>query len=140
MKPRMVRAVASTSALAVGLVPQLPWVTTGARSRNSYEVFRSAQALGVDELTPLRVAWFLVPVLALGVVGWIAVGRLRLAAGFLAVAALLVAGVAVVVVAAGLAAPGAWVALVVGVAALVASALLVPRGSSDPRAVSIREP
>lgn len=135
----MVRALAATTALGLGFVLQLPWVTTGARSRNSYEVFRSAQTLGVDQLTPLRVAWYLVPVLALGVVGWIAVGRLRLAAAFLAVAALLVAGVAVVVVVAGLAAAGAWVALVIGVAGLVAASLLIRRGSSVPASASIRQ-
>ncbi len=139
MNPRLVRALAATTALALGFVLQLPWVTSGARSRNSYEVFRSAQTLGVDQLTPLRIAWYLVPVFALGVVGWIAVGRLRLAAAFLAVAALLVAGVAVVVVVAGLAAAGAWVALVIGVAGLVAASLLIRRGSSVPAPASIRQ-
>ncbi len=139
MNPRVVRATAATVALAIGLVPQLPWVVTGSRSRNSYEVFRSAQSLGVDELTPLRVAWFLVPVAALGVVGWLAVGRLRLAAAFLGAASLLVAGVALVVVVAGIAAAGARVGVVVGLVGIASAVLLIVRGSSDADRASMSE-
>ncbi|MDA3039327.1 MAG: hypothetical protein O3C27_07310 [Actinomycetota bacterium] len=48
--------------LAVG---QLPWMRTGEATRNSYELFRSAQRLGLDELTPFRVVWHLLPVATL---------------------------------------------------------------------------
>ena len=55
-------------AVAIGLaaVGQLGLIRTGSATRNSYEMLRSAQRLCLDELTPLRVVWFLVPVVGLG--------------------------------------------------------------------------
>ncbi len=139
MTDGLVRVLVTVAAVALAVVTWLPWVTTGGRSRSSYEVFRSAQALGVDQLTPLRVVWFCVPVVALGVVAWLAVGRPGLAAAFLAPAALLVGGAGLVVVVAGLAAWGAWLAIVVAVDALAGVVLLV-RGSRSPRSEPIAGP
>lgn len=53
----------------------LGWTISGSRVRNSFETFRAAQRLGLDELMPYRVAWFLVPVCSLAVVALALVGR-----------------------------------------------------------------
>ena len=58
-------ATAVAGAVLQLVVGQVPWMRTGAATRNSYELFRSAQRLGLDELTPFRVVWYLLPVATL---------------------------------------------------------------------------
>lgn len=43
----------------------LPWLRSGATTRTSFEVFRAAQIFGFDQLTPLRVLWYVLPVLVI---------------------------------------------------------------------------
>ncbi len=117
------RVTASVLALALGGVGWLGWVESGSVVRNSYEMFRAAQRLGLDVLTPLRVVWFLVPVASLLVVVLMAAGFVRSGLGVLVLEALLVgaAGVAVLVVGVrggigslvGVALAGAVVALII---------------------------
>ena len=45
----------------------LPWFTSGSAGRNSFAMFRAAQILGIETITPFRVVWFLLPVLLLAV-------------------------------------------------------------------------
>lgn len=61
----------------------LPWFHSGQAGRNSFAAFRAAQVLGIEWITPYRVAWFLLPViLAAAVAAW-ALGGRRLGAGVL---------------------------------------------------------
>ncbi len=100
----------------------LPWVYFGSATRTSFGVFRSAQTLGLDELSPFRVAWFLLPIFALAVLGTVALGHVRVAAAMLVVLALLLGIPALVVVLAGLSAWGGKLALAGAVAAIVIGA------------------
>ncbi len=59
-------ALAACSLVSAG-ASLLGWTVSGSKVRNSYETFRSAQRLGLDQLTPFRVLWFLVPVICLAV-------------------------------------------------------------------------
>lgn len=46
-----------------------PWFASGSATRNSFGFFRAAQVLGIEWVTPFRVAWFLLPILlAVGLV------------------------------------------------------------------------
>jgi hypothetical protein len=122
----VVVVVAAPIALA-----QLGWVRVGSVSRNSYEMFRSAQRLGLGHLTPMRVAWYLVPVASLAIGLTLALGRRRLAAGLLALQGAVVGatGSAVLVaeVAAGI---GAMLAPIAALAA-VAVAIGLAREGGD---------
>ena len=46
----------------------LTWTISGSAERNSYASLRAAQRRGIEELTPFRVVWFCLPVVALGLV------------------------------------------------------------------------
>lgn len=56
---RVVMAVGA----AVGAVSGwFTWTLSGSATRDSFASLRAAQILGIDQLTPFRVVWFLVPV------------------------------------------------------------------------------
>ncbi len=90
-------------------------------------MFRSLQGLGLDQLTPLRVIWFLVPVAALAVVALVLLSFPRAAAVVLMLSALVVgaAGAGVLVATSSVggvsAAAGPWLALGAAAAAGVSS-------------------
>ncbi|MEZ5225699.1 MAG: hypothetical protein R2710_03220 [Acidimicrobiales bacterium] len=78
-------------------------------------MFRSAQQLGLDELTPFRVVWFLLPVLCLGAVLMAGLARHHVGAAFLAAASIVSVGAGIAVVSSGLGAgPGAPLAAAAG--------------------------
>ena len=58
----LVVATVVAAAISVGGM-WLPWFRSGAADRNSFGFFRAAQLLGIEWVTPFRVAWFLLPVL-----------------------------------------------------------------------------
>ena len=94
------------------------WTQSGAVVRDSFQTFRAAQILGLDELTPLRVVWFVLPVLPMLVAALTLVDRRRWAGAVLVFHALSVSVVAVVVLASGVAGGvGATLGLVTGIAA-----------------------
>ncbi len=97
------RVVAATALPGAGMVlaMQLEWVRLGSAGRNSYEMFRSAQRLGLDQLTPFRVVWFVLPVLCLGAVLTVGLDRRGTAAFFLGVASTISVGVGLAVVTSG---------------------------------------
>ena len=86
-------------ALGIAVLMWAPWVRTGQATRSSFEAFRALQILGLDQLTPLRVVWWLLPVLLAAVALVAGVGRMVSAAVGLAVLASVV----------GFAAAGMWV-------------------------------
>lgn len=45
----------------------LPWFTSGSAGKNSFAMFRAAQILGIETITPFRVVWFLLPVVLLAI-------------------------------------------------------------------------
>ncbi|MGI9613867.1 MAG: hypothetical protein ACR2QO_13220 [Acidimicrobiales bacterium] len=65
------RLAVTTAAFVSGAVMVgamwLPWFTSGSAGRNSFAMFRAAQILGIETITPFRVVWFLLPVLLLAV-------------------------------------------------------------------------
>lgn len=60
--------VVGLAAIGGALSGWLTWTVSGSATRNSYASFRAGQALGIDQLTPFRVAWFCVPVAAAAIV------------------------------------------------------------------------
>lgn len=128
-----IRDVVTAGLPAAGMVlaMQLEWVRSGSATRNSYEMFRSAQRLGLDELTPFRVVWFLVPVLCLGSLLMLGLARHHVAASylgaaFLGAASLVSVGVGAAVLASGLGVGlGAPLSTGSGVVGLVAVILLI---------------
>ena len=128
-----IRDVVTAGLPAAGMVlaMQLEWVRSGSATRNSYEMFRSAQRLGLDELTPFRVVWFLVPVLCLGSLLMLGLVRYHVAtsylgAAFLGAASLVSVGVGAAVLASGLGVGlGAPLSTGSGVVGLVAVILLI---------------
>lgn len=108
-------ATAIVGALLQLVVGQLAWMRTGTATRNSYELFRSAQRLGLDELTPFRVVWYLLPVATLAFGLCLASKKRRLAG-------LVVAVQSVVVIAAGIT---VWV---VGLGIGIGPKLAIPAG------------
>ena len=90
---RLALGVGGTAAMLELVAGQLEWVRIGATGRNSYELFRSAQRLGLDQLTAFRVIWFLVPVATLAF-GLCLVARRPALAGWVILAQSLVAGAA----------------------------------------------
>lgn len=74
--------VSAVAALAIVGSMFLGWFRSGSRMRNSFEMFRIPQQLGLDGFTGVRVIWFLLPIMALGVVGFSMLQRRLPAAGF----------------------------------------------------------
>ena len=130
MRGRAVAAVAMIVVVAVQLVVgQLGWIRVGSTTRNSYEMFRSAQRLGLDQLTPFRVVWYVVPVVSLAIGIAIVAGRHRIAPGLLLAQSLAIGTAGVVVLRSGVtSAVGAGLAPVVAaVGIVVAGGLLFVR-------------
>ncbi len=127
-------AALAAAAVAVGAMWG-PWFASGSATRNSFGFFRAAQVLGIEWITPFRIAWFLLPtVLAVAValrlygagrstaVALIGLGSVLGGAGLLSAAAFGVFWGSLVAAAAG------WCAVVAALAALVGPALgPVPR-------------
>jgi hypothetical protein len=87
--PVLAGAVASGT-LAVGGM-WLPWFRSGSAPRNSFGLFRAAQVLGIEWITPFRVAWFLLPVVLLVAVALIGFRATRSGALLLAALGLILA-------------------------------------------------
>ena len=63
---RLLAALAAFTSCAVAVGAMwLPWFTSGSAGRNSFAMFRAAQLLGIESITPFRVLWFLLPVVLL---------------------------------------------------------------------------
>lgn len=100
--PWPVLAAAAFAALTVGAM-WLPWFRSGSAGRNSFALFRAAQLLGIDWITPLRVFWFLLPVIFLCGVATAAFELPRLAAGIMGLVAIILSiGGALILVGVGL--------------------------------------
>ncbi len=132
----LVRQRIGDGALAVALIVGsasgwLTWTRSGSADRNSYGSLRAAQRLGIEELTPFRVVWFCVPVVALTVVVLLLAGFRRSALGLGALGGLVLltfgAGMLLTPVASGM---GPWLAGFCGVVSLVVVALLFAQGSA----------
>ncbi len=120
------KALAFAALAGCVAVPFFPWIRTGEATRNSYEALRSAQRLGLDQLTPFRVVWFLVPVVAVAAAMAVAAkltrtgGVLTLVVGTVVAAA----GTSVLLVDVS-AALGLYLAIAVGLLAAALGLLLV---------------
>ncbi len=57
-----VALAAAASALVAVVAMWGPWFRSGSAERNSFGFFRAAQTLGIEWVTPFRIAWFLLPV------------------------------------------------------------------------------
>jgi hypothetical protein len=66
---------ASLGSVAMVVAMFLGWFRSGTQMRNSFEMFRIPQQLGLDGFTTIRLVWFLVPVMAAGVVGFVMLAR-----------------------------------------------------------------
>lgn len=128
-----VEVIGSIAAIACATVGWLDWVASGAARRNSYEMFRSLQRLGLDELTPIRVIWFLVPVAALAALCSLLLRHRRVAAALLVVDGVVVGAAALVVLVAGVrAGSGSIVGVVAAVTAIGSAIGLVRTPSLNP--------
>ncbi len=83
-------AAALAGATAVGAMWG-PWFRSGSADRNSFGVFRAAQALGIEWVTPFRLAWFLLPVLLPLAVALLVFGARRWSAAVLVLLGLVLA-------------------------------------------------
>ncbi len=69
----------------------LPWFRSGQSARNSFAAFRAAQILGIEWITPLRILWFLLPVLLLVALVCFVAGLPNVAASLLGVLGIILA-------------------------------------------------
>ncbi|NNF55580.1 MAG: hypothetical protein HKN03_14190 [Acidimicrobiales bacterium] len=121
---------AGAAAVLMTLGMFLGWFVAGTRVRNSFEMFRIPQQLGLEGFTTIRVGWFLLPVVAVGVLGFVALGRLRPAAALLALQSFVSLCVGVIVVLSPInAGAGPAVTILGGGAGLVVAAGLLVVGS-----------
>lgn len=125
--------ILSAIAAAVGAFAGWPtWTISGSATRNSYASLRAAQVLGIEQLTPLRVVWFVTPVASAAVVLLLVAGAFRSASavGLLTAAVLLSfgGGVLLTPVAAGV---GPWLAVGAGVGLVGGSVGLLAQGRSE---------
>lgn len=112
----------STSLIVVGMF--LGWYRSGTRLRNSFEMMRVPQQLGLEGFTTVRLLWFLLPVLAAGVIGFVLLGRIRLGAALLGAQSLVAVVVAAVVLSSSISVGfGPVVTAVAGLAGLTTAAL-----------------
>ncbi len=126
------RVVVATTSLGCLGASLLGWVVSGAKTRDSYETFRSAQRLGLDDLTPYRVLWFLVPVFTVALVVALVANWVRLAGGLLLVQSLVVGvGGLVVWLSSVPTASGPWVAAIMGGIGLMVAALALMSRPAD---------
>lgn len=131
-RAQLITAVIVGVAALAGAVAGWPtWTVSGSATRNSYASLRAAQVLGIDQLTPFRVIWFLVPVAAAAVVLLLVAGAVRVAA-LVGIASAIVlvlfgGGVLLTPVAAGV---GPWLALGSGAVLAGGSIGLLAQGRS----------
>lgn len=127
--------VASAASLLVVVSMFLGWFRSGSRMRNSFEMFRIPQQLGLDGFTGVRVIWFLLPILAVGVVGFSGLQRRLPAAGCACLISLIGVGVGGIVLVSSLdTGLGPLLAVVAGFVGLVAGILLAV--TSNPPAIN----
>lgn len=110
-RARRQRLLVAVVAVGGGGVGWLPWLRVGGGRRDSYGLFRAAQSFGFDELAPVRVVWYLVPVLAAACLLTLATRRRRVALVLLGTESLILLGVGLTVVRST---PGAGIKLGVG--------------------------
>lgn len=114
-------------------VAWLPWVRSGSATRNSYEALRSAQRLGLEDFTPFRVIWFLVPVVAAAsILGGIFGSARALGVGTGLVGIVLIAGGVAAVLSSADVLVGPYASVVVGAWALAAGSVLARRPQGVP--------
>ncbi len=124
----VVLGAASTASLLA------PWVRSGAATRNSFEMFRTAQRLDLDVLTSYRVVWFLVPVVGGAGLVLVALGhRLPAAAALVAVGVVMIAVALAVWTSSVSAASGVAFGAAAGLGHLGFSAWLVRRSRQPAR-------
>jgi hypothetical protein len=68
-----ITAVLGSAAMILAMF--LGWFRSGTRMRNSFEMFRIPQQLGLEGFTTIRVLWFLMPVMAAGILGFVLLRR-----------------------------------------------------------------
>lgn len=129
MKVNVTRGIVGLAAICGAVSGWPTWTVSGSATRNSFASLRAAQAIGIDQLTPFRVVWFLVPVAAAAVVLLLLAGASRSAAivGILTAIVLLLfgGGVLLTPVAAGV---GPWLAAVSGLVLIGGSVGLLSQG------------
>ncbi len=105
----------------------LPWFRSGEAAKNSFDAFRAAQIFGIEWVSPLRVVWFLLPVVVLAALCLLAFRQRAPAAIALLGASLPLAAFGVVALVAIGVQPGSVIATVAGIsaAALAGCGLLV---------------
>ena len=131
--------VASGAAVAVVVSMFLGWFESGSRMRNSFEMFRIPQQLGLDGFTGVRVIWFLLPILALGVVGFSALQRRLAAAGCACLISMIGIGVGGIVLVSSLdTGMGPLLAVVAGLVGL-GSGILLAVTSTPPAINSVQQ-
>ena len=116
----------------------LPWVLSGATSRSSFAMVRSADRLGIVDdgigLAVLR-AWYLVPLLAAGVVVLVTLHRPRTAAAVGLALSLVVSAIAVIVLVAAPEAGSGPAVCVLGAISVVVASVALLRPQPRPGAV-----
>ncbi len=128
---RIALGVAGAAAVLELLAGQLEWVRIGEAGRNSYELFRSAQRLGFDQLTVFRVIWFLMPVATLAFGLCVVTGRSALGGWMVAAQSLVVGAAGLAVLTTGLdPGPGVMMAIPCGIVGLGAGVAAGVAGSS----------
>lgn len=127
--PTAARIMALVGGGAGVLSARLDWTISGSARRNSYASLRAAQRLGLEQLTPFRIVWFLVPVAVLATAALLT-ARTDRAAGIVGLLAGLVlvafgGGVLLTPVASGM---GPWLSCTAGLVTVGASGVLVAQG------------
>ena len=123
----VIAAVGSAAVMTVAMF--MGWFVTGTRVRNSFEMFRIPQQLGLEGFTTIRVVWFILPVLAAGVVGFMLLGRQRFGGALLFVHAVASLTVGTIVMFSPIhAGGGPLVAILGGVAGLISGIGLLVLG------------
>lgn len=121
----IVRLVVAGLAVALAALMWAPWVVTGEVRRSSFQMFRTLQTIGLDELTAVRVIWFLLPVVLAGVVLATVADMAPIAAGGLLIAGVVESSVAAAISLGATMAWGAQLALLGSLAAIAISFLIL---------------
>lgn len=126
------RVIVGLAALCGAAAGWPTWTVSGSATRNSYASLRAAQAIGIDQLTPFRVVWFLVPVAAAAVVLLLLAGAPRSAAivGIVTAIVLLLFGGGVLLTPAA-AGVGPWLAAGSGLILIGGSVGLLAQGRGE---------
>jgi len=98
-----------------------PWFASGSATRNSFGFFRAAQVLGIEWVTPFRVAWFLLPIVLAAALALVVFGARRSGLGLLLGLGAILAGAGWLSVSAFEARTGSTVAAAAGTGTVVAA-------------------